>query len=64
VGSRALKFSIQKRSRPAETEIFEYIYEIAKKISTTTLQREHNNECGHNLIRVAHKVSDHHLHHK
>jgi hypothetical protein len=33
VGSRALKFSIQKRSRPAETEIFEYIYEIAKKIS-------------------------------
>jgi hypothetical protein len=35
-----------------------------REISTTTFWRQHDNECGHNIMRVAHKISDHHLHHK
>jgi hypothetical protein len=30
--------------------------------STITMWREHDNECGHKLMSVAHKVSDHQLH--
>jgi len=30
-----------------------------RNISTTTIWRTHDNECSHDLMRVAHKVSDH-----
>jgi hypothetical protein len=39
-----------------------HIYEIGEK---SPQQLEDNNECDHNnLVTVAHKVTDHHLHHK
>jgi hypothetical protein len=40
--------------------MYNYSYEIAEK----SLQHFEGNttiECGHNLMRVTHKVSDHHL---
>ncbi len=36
-----------------------------RQISTSTIWTWHNNECCHNLMKLAHKVSDrHHHHHK
>jgi len=37
--------------------------EVAEKSPQQQL-KVHDNECSHNLMRVAHKVTDHHLHHK
>jgi hypothetical protein len=31
---------------------------------STTIQKEHDPDCCHNLMRVHHKVSDHHIPHK
>ncbi len=36
-----------------------------KMISTTTIWRQHDNECSHNLMRVSpHNMPDHHLQHE
>jgi hypothetical protein len=35
-----------------------------REISTTTIKGNTTNDCSHNLLRVAHKVTDHHLHHE
>ncbi len=48
-------------SMNADTSIFLW---NCREISTTIVRRLHDNKCSHNLMRVTHKVSDHHLHHK
>ncbi len=59
---------VRQRTKRTVSTLWEFLELLSMRL-WRNLHRQHfegntTNKCSHNLMRVAHKVSDHHLHHE